>query len=838
MPIFWNGYLIALSVFVAFFGAFSTLSHVENMRESTGRAAFLWMISGAVTLGVAVWSMHFIGMLAFHLPIAIAYDFKLTLFSIIPAIAGTLAGFVLIQNQDLYLKRLVSAGVVMGLGIAAMHYTGMAALKMQPAINYDPLIFLASILIAIIAATGALLIAFGDGTKKRPLYLKQQVLGAMVMGGAVAAMHYTAMAGANFSIDSFCAVNGTTIDRTLLALIVTCLVMLLFSAGSLASLLERGIVLERLRQAHASLKMHSHQLQQVEDKLSGILDSIPMVIWSVTPTHELLYMNPAADYIYGRPVADFVADRTMWSRIVHPDDYSLVMGWLSRVLVGEPQTLEYRIVRPSGEIRWLEDRARTVRDKKGNTLRLDGVATDISERKASDERIEYLASYDDLTGLPNRNFLITRLQQALMHARRSGRKLALLFLNIDRFKSINDNFGHSFGDNLLKEFADRLTSILRAGETLARMGSDEFVIILEDIREPESAGQLALRVLKAFELPLSSSGHDLSLSLSMSIGVSIYPEDGDDPDVLLKHADVAMYLAKDQEGGNCFQCYTPEMGNKVIEKVRLEHALHHALQNDEFVLHYQPQIDLKTGHIKSVEALIRWNNPELGFIAPGYFIPIAEKTGLIIPIGEWVLKTACAQVSAWLGEGFQLTVAVNVSSRQLQQKNMPLMVQSVLANTGLAPACLELELTESMLMNDSEATIGILHQLKTIGVKMSIDDFGTGFSSLSYLTRFPIDIIKIDQSFIANLDKKPEAASIILTVIALANALGLKNFAEGVETAEQLEFLRANGCDAIQGYYFSRPLPAHEMRALLRLGASLDLGKIACSSPALQRIRR
>ncbi|PUA20214.1 EAL domain-containing protein [Glaciimonas sp. PCH181] len=834
MPIFWNGYLIALSIMIAMFGAFSALAHVENMRESTGKAAFLWMICGAITLAMAIWAMHFIGMLAFHLPIALSYDFELTVLSIVPAIAGTLVAFILLQNHSLQFQRIAGAGIVMGLGVAAMHYSGMAALEMTPAIHYDPLIFSLSVLIAIAAATGALLIAFG-GEKAKLLSLRKQGFGAMVMAFAVSAMHYTAMAGTSFAADSFCTVGGVSIDRTLLALVVASLVLILFSIGSLISWLNRGIVLERLRLAHTDLKATSKQLHQVEDKLSGILESMPMVVWSVTPELVLLYLNPFAAIIYSRPVADFTADKNIWQRVVHPDDYAIVEEWLARVLAGNPQTLQYRVVRPDGEIRWLEDRAKTVRDVNGQALRIDGVAADISERKASDDRNEFLANYDPLTGLPNRNFFMNRLEQGLVQARRSQRKLGLLSLDIDRFKSINEHFGRPFGDDLLCEIGEKLQSVLRAGDTVARLGDDEFVIVLSEIREAENAGQFAMRVLKVFLLPLMVRGHELNISIS--IGVSVYPDDGIEAATLLKHADVAMYRAKDQQGGNCFQSYTQEMGTKAMERVRLEHALHHALQNDEFELHYQPLIDLKTGRIKSVEALLRWHHPDLGSIAPGRFIQLAEDTGLIVSIGEWVLKTACAQVSAWIQEGFRLNVAVNVSGRQLQQKNMPLMVQSALASAGLDPACLELELTESILMNDAEGTVQILNQLKTIGIKMSIDDFGTGFSSLSYLNRFPVDIIKIDQSFIADLDKSPEAGSIILTVIALAKALDLNTVAEGVETAEQLDFLYLNGCDALQGFYFSRPLPAVEMLALLRRGTSLDLEKIAPVNPLLHMLR-
>ncbi|KAF3997018.1 amino acid permease [Glaciimonas immobilis] len=586
--------------------------------------------------------------------------------------------------------------------------------------------------------------------------------------------------------------------------------------------------------ARFKLEQRILQQQQVEEKLSGILDSIPMVVWSISAAYELLYMNPAAHVIYGRSVAEFTKDRTLWISVVHSEDRPKVKQWLAQVLVGDAQTLEYRIVRPDGEVRWLEDRARTVRDAGGNPLRLNGVATDISERRLRNERIEYLANFDPLTGLPNRNLFINRLEQSLRQARRAQSRVGLLFLDIDRFKYFNDSFGHSFGDSVLKEFALRIKSVLREEDTLARLAGDEFVILLAHIREPEDAASVSLKILNAFLEPVSAEGRELHMSAS--IGVSVFPEDADGADALLKHADLAMYRAKDQ-GRNCFQCYTLEMGAKAVERAKLEDALHHAIENNEFELYYQPQIDLENGRIKSIEALLRWRHPKLGFVAPARFIQVAEETGLIVSIGEWVLRTACAQASAWNDAGYSLTVAVNVSGRQLNQKNILDLVQSALDDAGLQAGYLELELTESILMKDSEATIKILDSLKALGVQLSIDDFGTGFSSLSYLSRFPIDIIKIDQTFIAGLATKPEAASITLAIIALARALDLKTVAEGVETAEQLDFLHVNGCDAIQGYYFSRPLPVDELTMLLRLGTKLHLGKIIDLGPCFHLIQ-
>ena len=833
MPIVWNEYLIGMSVLISIFGSFSALSHMQSMRANSGKQSLGWMIAGAITLAMAIWSMHFIGMLSFHLPIQMAFDIKLTLLSILPALLTTLFAFYLLQNSNVRFGRITIAGVVMGLGVAAMHYTGMAALKMQPAIVYDTGILVLSIVIAIVAASGALLIIFaGDKTGLSPL--KQQLLGAVIMGLAIAGMHYTGMAGASFAAGSICAVNGKSVEPLLLAFIVTSVVLALFSAGALANLIDRSTALERLRAAHAAVEEHDTQLRLVEEKLSGILDSIPTVVWSMSPRYELLYMNPAGERIYGRSMAEFAADPHLWLKIVHPDDRMRAKHAHEHILTAETLSLEYRIVHPDGAVHWLEERVRIVRDAFGNVTRLDGVAADVSERKRRDEHIKYLANYDLLTGLPNRNLLMNRLEQSLSRAHRGRSRVALLFLDIDRFKYINDSFGHLCGDSLLVEFAARLKSVLRESDTVARFGGDEFVIILADIKEPGHAEVVASKIINALITPVSADARQLHVTTS--IGVSIYPDHGTDADTLLKNADVAMYRAKDQ-GRNGFQCYTPAMGSKALARMTLIHALRQALEKNEFELHYQPQVELKSGRINSMEALIRWHNPELGSVPPSSFIELAEETGLIVSIGAWVLKTACIQASAWHRAGHRLSVAVNVSGQQFQQRNMPQLVQAALDFAGLDAQYLELELTESMLMNDSDATIETLKQLKTIGIGLSIDDFGTGFSSLSYLSRFPIDIIKIDQSFISNLSGKDKSASptssvsITRAIIALAKALGLKTIAEGVETMEQLDFLQQNACDAMQGYYFSRPLPADQIDMLLERGTRLHRNTI--SAPRL-----
>jgi diguanylate cyclase (GGDEF)-like protein len=587
-----------------------------------------------------------------------------------------------------------------------------------------------------------------------------------------------------------------------------------------------------LTDANLSLEQRVVELHRAEDKLAGVLESIDNVVWSIcATTHEVLYLNPAAEVVYGRPVADFYSSKSLWLSIVHPDDHSRVKDSLAELPTAGALTLQYRIVQPDGRVRWLENRARIVFCPDGKPIRMDGVSSDISERKMHDEQMAYQANHDALTGLPNRHLLNDRIAQALTQSRRTGRPLGILFLDLDGFKFINDSFGHSLGDALLKAVATKLRAIVRESDTVARQGGDEFVIMLSDLEHAEDATEVARKVLDALSLPLQVEGHNLHVTAS--IGVSVYPQDGSSGELLLKRADAAMYQSKEQ-GRSGFQCYTREMGTQLDERMELQSALRHALEREQFELYYQPQVDLSDGRISGMEALIRWRHPELGMVSPALFIPLAEQTGLIVPIGEWVLKTACRQLKAWHNAGYpQLSVAVNMSARQFHQRNIVQLVREVLSDTGLSAAHLELELTESTLMRNTDGVIETLRQLKSIGVALAMDDFGTGYSSLSYLKRFPIDVIKIDQSFTFDLTNSEDAASITRAIIAMAESLGLRTVAEGVETAAQLEFLSAHKCGAIQGYYFSHPLPVSEMTAVLRAGKRIQTtvssgGKTRC----------
>jgi diguanylate cyclase (GGDEF)-like protein len=440
------------------------------------------------------------------------------------------------------------------------------------------------------------------------------------------------------------------------------------------------------------------------------------------------------------------------------------------------------------------------------------------ERKRSQQRIHYLAYYDSLTSLPNRRLFHDRLSQSLALARRYNRVLAVLFFDLDHFKTVNDTLGHPVGDLLLQTVAERL-SCLRASDTIARLGGDEFAILLPEITLAEDVSAVAEKILVALKPPFAIGGNELFTSTSM--GISIYPNDGEDPETLMKNVDIAMYRAK-QEGGNNYQLYSPALGAKVAERMALANRLRQALEREEFVLHYQPQVDLSSGHIVGVEALLRWRHPDLGLVAAAQFIHVAEDSGLIVPIGEWVLRSACAQMQTWHAAGLtQLSGAVNLSNGQFRQNNLLETVTRTLKDTGLDPNYLVLELTERTIMENADAAIGVLRELHARGIQISLDDFGTGHCSLSCLKSFPVDNLKIDQSFICGIPSNPDDAVITRTVIAMAHGLSLNVIAEGVETAEQLAFLRKHRCDQFQGYYFSQPVSAEAFTQLLREPVSL-----------------
>ena len=475
---------------------------------------------------------------------------------------------------------------------------------------------------------------------------------------------------------------------------------------------------------------------------------------------------------------------------------------------------EHHIRRHDGTPGWVLSSVRPVPQNGDGTTILEGALVDITHRKLADERIQFLAYYDSLTGLPNRSLLQDRLSKALAGARRHREKLAVLFLDIDRFKTINDSLGHSFGDLLLQQLAKRLQTCARDQDTVARVGGDEFLVVLGSVEEDSDAAIAAERIAREVNAPFNIQGQ--ILNITCSLGISMFPEHGKDVETLIKNADAAMYSSKDR-GRNTFRFFTEKMTAEAVERLKLDSSLRTALDEKQFFLVYQPEIDVSTGSISCWEALLRWQHPDLGLVPPDKFIRIAENNGLIVSIGEWVLRTACAQAKKWVEAGqIGVPVAVNVSAVQFRHEGFCDLVKKVLDDTGLAPQFLELELTESLLLSSEEVMFDVLGELKSMGVRLAIDDFGTGYSSLSYLRQFPVSKLKIDRSFIRDLALNGNDVSITAAIINLAKCLNLKVTAEGVENHAQLTFLRDHGCDEVQGFLFSKPLTTDQIS--VRLG--------------------
>ena len=678
------------------------------------------------------------------------------------------------------------------------------------------------------------------------------------------------------------------------------------------------------------IKKISEEFRKNKKRLKNIYDTLDVAIWSHDLRNDTLIITPGIEKLYGHSLEEFYQDFSLWKKVIHPEDLRVLVEREKKLSQGEAVTSVYRIIRPDGEIRWIQDRGiptvdedkdlvefssvlfditkqkeseeqyRTIVemspdliavfsrgqidyineagykllgavshkelvghpiekllpssiiseikhreltledhfDKKTRfefqTYSLDGktievemttmpilyegrsatqiVGRDISQRKKSEKTIEQMAFYDALTGLPNRHMFKKHLNEILTN--HENKKLAVLFLDLDRFKNINDTKGHTIGDLLLKIVAKRLKMAVKNEGMVSRQGGDEFIILLEDI-DKEKVAEVANQIIEQFSNPIEINQQEFFVT--PSIGISIFPNDGEDEETLIKHADTAMYLAKER-GKNNFQFYTSKLQELASRKMELENGLRKALEQEQLWLYYQPQVDLETEEIVGIEALIRWNHPANGMISPSEFIPLAEETGIIIPIGKWVLRKACEQNMYWQKLGYKtIPIAVNVSVRQLQEDDFVKTVTTILKEVGLDPRYLELEITESIMQNIDRSTI-ILNQLKELGVKISIDDFGTGYSSLSYLKHLPIDSIKIDKSFIDDIINHSNQGEMVKTIINMGNNLTFNVIAEGIETQKQVIFLKQHDCKSAQGYFYSKPLPAKQMEELLSHG--------------------
>ena len=556
-------------------------------------------------------------------------------------------------------------------------------------------------------------------------------------------------------------------------------------------------------------KLHDAQI----NKLSSVMEQTADIVIVTDTKGKIEYVNPSFEKITGYTYKEAVNNtprilasgkhkhafyKHLWDTITTGNSYSNI--FINR--------------RKDGSLYYEEKTITPIKDHAGTITHFVSTGKDISEHIQVQERLQHMTHHDALTDLPNRNLFLDRLQQALTRARWHNRLVAVILLDLDHFKNINDTFGHTVGDQLLLQLSKRLSNSVRDGDTIGRFGGSEFAILMDDIDSDKHMSSLAKKLTDTLALPFKIKKQELFITAS--IGVSIYPNDGEDPDTLLRNADIAMYRAKEL-GKNNYQFYSDNLSAQIFERLALENHLRRAVDQNEFILYYQPQLDARNHRITGVEALLRWHHPDLGLVSPNNFIPHLEESGLIEEIGDWLLETACRQSREWHDTGWSyLHMSVNISGRQFNNPNFISSVHNIISTTNINPEFLELEITESMLMRNASATINALHSLNELGVRFAIDDFGTGHSSLSYLRRFPIDTIKIDRSFIHDVTENPDDAAIVSAIIVMAQSLSLNVIAEGIETQEQVEFLSSRNCHYLQGNLISRPLPAEEMTELLR----------------------
>ena len=571
-----------------------------------------------------------------------------------------------------------------------------------------------------------------------------------------------------------------------------------------------------LEQAVEALRESERQLAESEERFRLLAENAQDLVfrYRLQPDAGFDYVSPASSRITGYTPAEYYADPELPVRTVHPDDLEALTAALDPSGIStRPQTL--RVIRKDGEVVWVEQRVVPIHDETGELVAIEGIARDISERKRVEEQLAHQALHDPLTELPNRMLFMDRLDQAMARLeRREHTTLAVLFLDLDQFKLINDTLSHQAGDDVLVEVGRRLRDTLRPGDTVARFGGDEFAVLCEDVADVHQVVTIADRIGEAIKQPLVTLGREVAVTAS--IGVAMGFDARATPDSLLRDADAAMYRAKERGRDRC-ELFDEAMRARAFQRLNIEQGLRGAIERGELRLVYQPIFDVATGHAVAVEALVRWEHPERGQVLPSEFVPLAEESGLIVPIGTFVLGEACRQAAAWrrAHAGPPVVVSVNLSARQLGVPDLPQVVSDALVAAGLEPGGLCLEITESAVMDDAQSAAESLRALRQLGVSLAIDDFGTGYSSLGYLKRFPIDTLKVDRAFVDGLGEDPEDSAIVAAVVSLGHALGVRVAAEGVETPEQLAELRRLGCDEAQGYYFARPVPAATLEELV-----------------------
>ncbi len=557
---------------------------------------------------------------------------------------------------------------------------------------------------------------------------------------------------------------------------------------------------------------HENEIIRKDNDIGNVQKLAKIGSWRLNVENNILEWSDETYRIFGVS-KDIPLTYGSFLEHIHPNDVEIVNNAWQEALRGAKYEVEHRII-VKNETKWVKEYARLETDASGKLFAGIGMVQDITEQKLYQEKLETLANYDSLTGLANRTLLMSHLQNSIEQAKRNKTQIALLVFDLDRFKDINDSYGHNSGDELLQHIAGTFSSRLREGDMVGRIGGDEFAVVLENLAHPEDAGRLASEMIHTLSLDYKLSARSV-IHVGVSAGIALYPEDGTNASDLLQHSDAALYKSK-ADGRGTYSYYTDELTELARKRIECENDLRRAIEKNEFEVYYQPQVHIASERILGAEALVRWNHPQKGLVPPIEFIPIAEELGLISSIGEWVLNETCRQGKIWMDKGYRLTLAVNISAHQVRFQNIPLMVEQALKMSGYKANYLELELTESALMQREEETVEMLHLLRAKGIRLAIDDFGTGYSSLSYLKRFPIDVLKIDKSFVDDIPYDMDDMAIVSAIIAMGEALGFQLLAEGVEREDQLEFLKEKGCTMFQGYLKSKPVPAAEFEKLLQ----------------------
>jgi diguanylate cyclase len=757
--------LVGLAAVICLLASFTAINLLNHVRSSTGHMRVVWLCVSATATGFGIWATHFIAMLAFSPGVPTAYNIALTFLSLIAAICLTGAGLAVALRSKLGAW---VGGAMVGGAIAAMHYTGMAAFEVQGWILWDPVLVPVSIALGGVLGAVALPVGLRDNS------LKSKIFGALLLTLAICSLHFTAMAAAAIIPDPTIEFSAASLPTGWLAIAVA------FASFIIILLAFAGLAIDLRDRRRAVLET---------DRMRGLANAAVEGLM-VCDGQTVVTVNDSFVALVGTPAEKLIG--------AHLHQFFPHEGTRLKLLEGANTPIEGDLLTADGSRCPVELILHPV-DFAGKP-HLAVAVRDLSARKNAEQHIRFLAHHDSLTGVPNRSTFNKKLDQEIELALATGRKIAVLCLDLDRFKEVNDLFGHATGDKTLQSVAARISGVLDDSQMLARLSGDEFAVLMPGLSNPTVAGRLAETILEVLQTGGEATGEP-DVLISTSIGIAICPDDATDRQALLTHADTALYRAKN-EGRGTYRYFVPAMGAAVHDRRMLEHDLRQAIARRELGLVYQPLKEIASGKVIGFEALLRWKHPTRGEVGPSEFIPIAEDTGVILSIGEWVLREACREAASWKQP---LTVAVNVSAVQIHNANFAHAVHEILFETGLAPSRLELEITETALVRDLNRALATLRRIKMLGVRIAMDDFGTGYSSLSNLRAFPFDKIKIDRSFIKSVHVNDQAAAIVRSVLGLGRALSLPVLAEGVESASEFEFLEKENCDEAQGYLLGRP---------------------------------